>query len=239
MHRMQHIWTIVMLEICKHTFYAYLSRIWKMMQFTGLIRKVFATKILLSGKFLLFVTLLWSLSQVLNLPFRSIHCVSEIGRRVARDRQSELLPLHIVDHWRWGKGCCWHQPLLQHRWLIAVLGVIPWLMRILYSQKTRSSQGYKKMSLRSRPIMTWMQQPHAKSNQHSSEKRWLYSARLKYDCHYHLRFCLFISSTASSMPFFSSLLKVSEKLLKPSLLLFVTGFRTPWRRKVLKHPHKA
>ena len=64
------------------------------------VRKVFATKILLSGKFLLFVTLLWSLSQVLNLPFRSIHCVSEIGRRVARDRQSELLPLHVVDHCR-------------------------------------------------------------------------------------------------------------------------------------------
>ena len=54
MHHMEHIWT---LKICKHTFYASLSRIWKMMQFTGLIRKVFATKILLSGKFLLFVTL--------------------------------------------------------------------------------------------------------------------------------------------------------------------------------------
>ena len=34
MYPMEHIWTIVMLEICKHTFYAYLSRIWKMMQFT-------------------------------------------------------------------------------------------------------------------------------------------------------------------------------------------------------------
>ena len=100
------------------------------------------------------------------------------------------------------------------------------------------------MLLRSRPIMRWMQQPHTRSNQHSSEKRWLCStrsilARIKYDCHYHLRFCLFISSTASSMPFFSSLLKVSEKLLKPSLLLFVTGFRTPWKRKVLKQPHNA
>ena len=30
MYPMEHIWTIVMLEICKHTFYAYLSRIWKM-----------------------------------------------------------------------------------------------------------------------------------------------------------------------------------------------------------------
>ena len=57
MYPMEHIWTIVMLEICKHTFYAYLSRIWKMMQFTGFIRKVFATKILLSGKFSTFLTL--------------------------------------------------------------------------------------------------------------------------------------------------------------------------------------
>ena len=44
-----------MLKICKHTFYAYLSRIRKMMQF--FIRKVFATKILLSGKLLFFLTL--------------------------------------------------------------------------------------------------------------------------------------------------------------------------------------
>ena len=54
---MKHIWIMVMLKICKHTFYAYVSRIWKLMQFTCFIRKVFATKILLSGKFLLFVTL--------------------------------------------------------------------------------------------------------------------------------------------------------------------------------------
>ena len=63
MHHMEHIWTMVVLKICKHTFYAYLSRIWKMMQFTGLIRKVFVTKILLSGKFSPFLTLiivLWS-----------------------------------------------------------------------------------------------------------------------------------------------------------------------------------
>ena len=57
MHHLKHIWTIVMLKICKNTFYTYLSRIWKMMQFTRFIRKVFATKILLSGKFSLFVTL--------------------------------------------------------------------------------------------------------------------------------------------------------------------------------------
>ena len=45
---------------CKTTFYAHLSRIWKLARFTRFIRKVFATKILLSGKFLLFVTLLES-----------------------------------------------------------------------------------------------------------------------------------------------------------------------------------
>ena len=42
---------------CKTTFYAHLSRIWKLARFTRFIRKVFATKILLSGKFSLFVTL--------------------------------------------------------------------------------------------------------------------------------------------------------------------------------------
>ena len=57
MHHMEHIWTMVMLKICKHTFYAYLSRIWKLMQFTHFIRKVLATKILLSGKFSFFLTL--------------------------------------------------------------------------------------------------------------------------------------------------------------------------------------
>ena len=45
---------MVMLKICKHTFYANLSQIWK---FTRFIRKVFATKILLSGKFSIFLTL--------------------------------------------------------------------------------------------------------------------------------------------------------------------------------------
>ena len=57
MHRMKHIWIMVMLKICKHTFYTYVSRIWKLMQFTCFIRKVFATKILLSGKFSFFLTL--------------------------------------------------------------------------------------------------------------------------------------------------------------------------------------
>ena len=43
---------------CKTTFYAHLSRIWKLTRFTRFIRKVFATNILLSGKFSLFVTLI-------------------------------------------------------------------------------------------------------------------------------------------------------------------------------------
>ena len=45
---------ILMLKICKHTLYAYLSRIWKSMQFTRFIRKIFVTKILLSGIFFVF-----------------------------------------------------------------------------------------------------------------------------------------------------------------------------------------
>ena len=45
------------IKSCKPTFYAHLSRIWKLTQFTRFIRKVFATKILLSGKFSLFLTL--------------------------------------------------------------------------------------------------------------------------------------------------------------------------------------
>ena len=45
---------------CKTTFYAHLSRIWKLARFTRFIQKVFATKILLSGKFSLFVTLILS-----------------------------------------------------------------------------------------------------------------------------------------------------------------------------------
>ena len=46
--------TILCIKSCKTTFYAHLSRIWKLMRF---IRKVFATKILLSRKFCLFLTL--------------------------------------------------------------------------------------------------------------------------------------------------------------------------------------
>ena len=43
---------------CKNTFCAHLSQIYKLTRFTRFIRKVFATKILLSGKFSLFVTLI-------------------------------------------------------------------------------------------------------------------------------------------------------------------------------------
>ena len=45
------------LRSCKHTFYGHLSQIQKLTRFTCFIRKLFATKILLSGKFSLFVTL--------------------------------------------------------------------------------------------------------------------------------------------------------------------------------------
>ena len=45
------------LRSCKNTFYGHLSQIRKLTRFTRVIRKVFATKILLSGKFLLFLTL--------------------------------------------------------------------------------------------------------------------------------------------------------------------------------------
>ena len=54
MHHMEHIWTMVMLKICKHTFYAYLSRIWKLMQFTYFIRRVLATKNLAIRKVFVF-----------------------------------------------------------------------------------------------------------------------------------------------------------------------------------------
>ena len=43
---------------CKTTFYAHLSRIWKLARFARFIRKVFAAKILPSGKFSLFLTLI-------------------------------------------------------------------------------------------------------------------------------------------------------------------------------------
>ena len=45
---------LICIKSCKPTFYAHLLRIWKLTHF---IRKVFATKILLSGKFSLFLTL--------------------------------------------------------------------------------------------------------------------------------------------------------------------------------------
>ena len=56
---------------CKTTFYAHLSRIWKLARFTRFIRKVFATKILLSGKFLLFATLRYIYSIQKNARYIS------------------------------------------------------------------------------------------------------------------------------------------------------------------------
>ena len=52
---------------CKTTLYAHLSRIWKLTWFTRFIRKVFTTKILLSGKFLLFLTLYVTWSCVYSI----------------------------------------------------------------------------------------------------------------------------------------------------------------------------
>ena len=89
MHRMEHIWTIVMLEICKYTFYAYLSRIWKMMQFTRFIRKVSATKILLSGKFSFFLTLLEELNWK---PWAQSRCPKRLFQR-------DALLKNIKAHW--------------------------------------------------------------------------------------------------------------------------------------------
>ena len=58
MYPVEHIFgQFLCLISCKHTFYGHLSRIRKLTRFTRFIRKVFATKILLSGKTSLFVTL--------------------------------------------------------------------------------------------------------------------------------------------------------------------------------------
>ena len=55
------------LKSCKHTFNALLSRIWKFTRFMRFIWKVFTTEILLSGKFLLFLTLCVTCSIWLNI----------------------------------------------------------------------------------------------------------------------------------------------------------------------------
>ena len=58
MYPIGHILTILMLKILQTHPSAHLSQIWKLKQFTRIIRKVFVTKILLFGKFLkLFLTL--------------------------------------------------------------------------------------------------------------------------------------------------------------------------------------
>ena len=85
MHHMEHIWTIVMLKICKHTFYAFVLRNWTMMQFMRFIRKVFATKILLSGKFSLFFDsvrdMQHSRSDWLQPPRRTQHQDNQRGEQ--------------------------------------------------------------------------------------------------------------------------------------------------------------
>ena len=57
------------LKSCKHTFYALFSLVWKYMRFTRFIRKVFATKILLFGMFLLFLTLRTLVSSIMSRIF--------------------------------------------------------------------------------------------------------------------------------------------------------------------------
>jgi len=67
-------------KTCKTTCYAHLLRIWKLAQFTRFIWKVFVTKILLSGKFLLFVTL------------GEVPCLSTLQIRTFSSRQCLFLP---------------------------------------------------------------------------------------------------------------------------------------------------
>ena len=105
MHHMEHIWTMVVLKICKHTFYAYFSQIWKLMHFTRFIRKVFATKIMLSGKFSFFLTL------VLVHSFISLRIVEPTGSSLSTASVScvwvrfsisfSVLKAGLVDLWKW------------------------------------------------------------------------------------------------------------------------------------------
>ena len=72
-----HIWTC--LKFAKKNFYAYLPWIWKLTRFTRFIWKVFVTKILLSGKFSLFQTLLQSNE---NVPLWSLHLLEMYQNRM-------------------------------------------------------------------------------------------------------------------------------------------------------------
>ena len=72
-----HIWTC--LKFAKKIFYAYLPWIWKLTRFTRFIWKVFVTKILLSGKFSLFQTLLQSNE---NVPLWSLHLLEMYQNRM-------------------------------------------------------------------------------------------------------------------------------------------------------------
>ena len=93
---------------CKTTFYAHLSQIWKLAQFTRFIQKVFATKILLSGKFSLFATLgidglYWH--SIINYQLPPLH-------NVLYWPSAELY--HLVTH-RWANWI-----LLYHRFLVTL-----------------------------------------------------------------------------------------------------------------------
>ena len=104
MHHVEHIWTIVVLKICKHTFNAYLLRIWKLMHFTRFIQKVFATKIMLSGKFSFFSDsehlalgnrmCRWNISKVFNCKLylikRTIHGTCDTFTRLISTNLTHL-----------------------------------------------------------------------------------------------------------------------------------------------------
>ena len=74
---------------CKTTFYAHLARIWKLARFTRFIWKVFATKILLSGKFSLFVTLLPVL-----IDFQVVWVA--LWLKLSPESWQNLLPLYLT-----------------------------------------------------------------------------------------------------------------------------------------------
>ena len=106
---------------CKTTFYAHLLRIWKLARFTRFIRKIFVTKILLSGKFSFFLTLIKSdqirhtfrllLNQVRHTQPRSNYC----SRCGGRARGQVLLCLSETDIYDYlfliqvdsCPQCCW------------------------------------------------------------------------------------------------------------------------------------
>ena len=159
---MEHIWTIVMLEMCKHTFYAYLSRIWKMMQFTGFIRKVFATKILLSGKFSPFLTLIssrsgWLLELLTDLIMKRMDSNNSFFVRNAdcanfknRKTQHSFLTL------------CRYKRFTNHEWCTLFRQVIIPGKRPVHAQWHSSHCSYSIVQWRASPLA----QTHQKHHKH-------------------------------------------------------------------------